>query len=294
MEFLHILSRIRIPFLDGLFQLITYFGQAVPLLLLLCAIYWCVNKELAYGMGLSFFTSGLMLQTLKITFRIPRPWVLDPEFSPVESAVSGATGYSFPSGHTQSAAAFWGYLCCSTRKRSTAFLYVLIFLAVGFSRMYLGCHTPKDVLAGMALGLLSVFPVRFFMTRFPRWIRKANGILSIVLFLASLVSAIYGFRLLSTGIISPENAKDCITAAGAGMGFSLGWYLEREYICFSVVSSAREGLLRYFPGILLLLILKIALGALSKGNLYLKMLEYFLIVLFITAGYPAWFSRKKR
>ena len=92
MEFLHILSRIRIPFLDGLFQLITYFGQAVPLLLLLCAIYWCVNKELAYGMGLSFFTSGLMLQTLKITFRIPRPWVLDPEFSPVESAVSGATG----------------------------------------------------------------------------------------------------------------------------------------------------------------------------------------------------------
>ena len=98
MEFLRFLSEHRTPVLDNIMQLVTYFGQEIIIIALICALYWCADKRFAYLLGFTYFTAGLCVQTLKITFRIPRPWILDPNFSAVESAVPAATGYSFPSG----------------------------------------------------------------------------------------------------------------------------------------------------------------------------------------------------
>lgn len=292
MNFLRFLSGIRLPFLDGLFQFFTYFGQAVPLLLVLCALYWCLNKEVAARIGLAFFTSGLVLQNLKIFCRIDRPWVLDPDFHPVESAVPGATGYSFPSGHSQSAAAFWGYLACYYQKKKRAFFFVLAFLVVGFSRMYLGCHTPKDVLTGILIGLASVVFIRFAVRHIPNT-RNANLMVSLFFILVCTFTAIHAFSLLSQGIISEANAKDCITAAGSGIGFAVGWYLERVYIRFSLPQTSKKRALRFLVGVLLLLLLKLLLSSFFADKLSLKMIEYGLLLLYITAGYPALFSRKR-
>ncbi len=99
MEFLHFLSQFRTDGGDIFFQLITYTAQELFVVGIICWLFWCSNKRLAYTLGFSYFTSGLLVQGLKITFRIPRPWILDPSFQPVPSAVPGATGYSFPSGH---------------------------------------------------------------------------------------------------------------------------------------------------------------------------------------------------
>ena len=101
MTFLWLLEGIRTPFFDKLMQLVTYFGQELIIIAVICTLYWCVDKRFAYLLGFTYFSAGLCVQALKITFRIPRPWILDPEFPPVESALEGATGYSFPSGHTQ-------------------------------------------------------------------------------------------------------------------------------------------------------------------------------------------------
>ena len=101
MDFLHVLTELRTPFGEHFFQFVTYFGQEVIIIAVICTLYWCVDKRFAYQLGFTYFLAGLCVQTLKITFRIPRPWILDPSFSPVESAVPAATGYSFPSGHTQ-------------------------------------------------------------------------------------------------------------------------------------------------------------------------------------------------
>ena len=103
MTFLWLLEGIRTPFLDKLMQFITYFGQEIIIIAVICALYWCADKRFAYLLGFTYFTAGLCVQSLKITFRIPRPWILDPDFHAVESAIPGATGYSFPSGHTQGA-----------------------------------------------------------------------------------------------------------------------------------------------------------------------------------------------
>lgn len=153
MDFLRLLEGIRNPVLDSFFQWITYFGQEICILAVICLFYWCLDKKFAYRLGFIYFSAGLCIQTLKITFRIPRPWILDPEFHPVASAVPAATGYSFPSGHTQGGTCLFVPLALRSRKFWQKCLCILMFLAIGFSRMYLGVHTPKDVFTAMAVSL---------------------------------------------------------------------------------------------------------------------------------------------
>ena len=87
MDFLHVLAELRTPFGEHFFQFVTYLGQEVIIIAVICTLYWCVDKRFAYQLGFTYFLAGLCVQALKITFRIPRPWILDPSFSPVESAV---------------------------------------------------------------------------------------------------------------------------------------------------------------------------------------------------------------
>ena len=96
MDFLNLLSQYRTPAGDVFFQGITLLAQETFVVVVICWLFWCSNKKLAYCLGFTYFTSGLLVQGLKITFRVPRPWLLDPAFEPVASAVPGATGYSFP------------------------------------------------------------------------------------------------------------------------------------------------------------------------------------------------------
>ncbi len=72
-----------------------------------------------------------------------------------------AHSYSFPSGHSMSAIAFYGFLVYLTLtlvrnlplKIFLLLVEILLILGIGLSRIYLGVHYPSDVLAGFAAGL---------------------------------------------------------------------------------------------------------------------------------------------
>ncbi|MCL1997954.1 MAG: phosphatase PAP2 family protein [Turicibacter sp.] len=108
MELLWFLEGLRTPFWDAVFSQITTLGEETILIVVFCLVFWCVNKKAGYVLGTSFFLSALAVQGLKTVFRVPRPWVSYPDFLPVGYAIDAATGYSFPSGHTQNAAVLWG------------------------------------------------------------------------------------------------------------------------------------------------------------------------------------------
>ena len=91
MIFLWQLENIRTPFFNEIMQFVTYFGQELLIIAVICALYWCADKRFAYYLGFTYFTAGFCVQALKITFRIPRPWILDPEFKAVKSAIPAAT-----------------------------------------------------------------------------------------------------------------------------------------------------------------------------------------------------------
>ena len=156
MEFLKFLENIRTPFFDTIFSLVTRFGEETIGIMILCAIFWCINKRIAYGICVAYFLSGLTVQGMKICFRIDRPWVADPAFTPVPSALEHATGYSFPSGHTQSAAALYGSLGAQIKHLPFKTICFLLVILVAFSRMYLGVHTPLDVFISLIISALFI------------------------------------------------------------------------------------------------------------------------------------------
>lgn len=139
-------------------QALTFAGSTlalVPLtafLLLTLALRgrWRAMAAVAMGMSLSL---GLTV-VLKTTVGRLRPAVAD-----VLGTVD--TGYAFPSGHTLNATVFYGLLAglLILRTRSTharvaiAAGWLVLAVAVGLSRVYLGYHWMTDVMAGWSLGL---------------------------------------------------------------------------------------------------------------------------------------------
>ena len=162
MGFLRLLESVRVPALDTLFSGITYFGDELAFLALALLLFWCVDKRTGYYVFVVGLFGTLANQFLKITCRIPRPWVLDPDFTIVEAARAAATGDSFPSGHTQNAVGTFGAIALQTKQRWVRWACIALVLLVPVSRMYLGVHTPLDVGVAflMALALLAaLYPV---------------------------------------------------------------------------------------------------------------------------------------
>ena len=110
MEFLRLLEKIRNPFFDFIFSLVTKLGEETVFMAIAIIVFWCFSKKDGYYILSVGFIGTILNQLLKLCFRIPRPWVKDPNFTIVESARAEATGYSFPSGHTQSSVGTFGSL----------------------------------------------------------------------------------------------------------------------------------------------------------------------------------------
>lgn len=143
---------------EAFFMAVTYLGDEAAALALMLIVFWCMDKRMGYYMIYSTVFGLLCNQFLKSLFEIPRPWLRDPGFQAVEAAKATAGGYSFPSGHTATAAAVYGSMA---RYQKGTLFRAICFLMIGivaFSRMYLGVHTPADVgvslLVGTALVLL--------------------------------------------------------------------------------------------------------------------------------------------
>lgn len=291
MNILWLLSEIRTPFLDQFFQLVTYLGEELLVLVIICTLYWCVDKRFAYQLGFTYFTAGLFIQSLKITFRIPRPWVLDPNFKAVESAIPSATGYSFPSGHTQSATALYASFASIAKKNWQKIGFILCFLFVGFSRMYLGVHTPKDVLVSMCISLLFTWLVWRFQT-FLLDKKQYTKMIAIILALISAAVIIYSLVLLNQGIIDLKYAADCCKASGAGLGFAVGFYVERCHMDFDTKTKTIWGqILKLVFGLGGALFIKLITPHLIGESIVAEMIEYFILVLWVLVIYPCVFSR---
>ncbi len=284
-NFLKALSKIRTPFGDTLVQLITRLGEEVIVLGVICLLYWCINKDSAYKLGMIFFASGMLVQGLKVSFRIERPWVIDPTFSPVESAKSGATGYSFPSGHTQSATSLYGYFALNSRKKAYTVIFIAVVLLVGFSRMYLGVHTFYDVLVSLAVSTAVLLLINRFYDKF------ANGerdlIVAAVLGGVSVLLCIYSYVLAKAGAVDIKQINDCFKSGGAGLGFAIGFYLERKYIKFDTYApKVWMQVIKFVIGVAGALLFKSILKLISPGNLTVDFVRYFITVMWVLVVYP--------
>ena len=296
MDFLWFLENLRTPAADQIMQFITYLGEETAVILVLCLLYWCVSKELALKISFSYFLAGLAVQTLKVTLRIPRPWVLDPEFQIVESAREAATGYSFPSGHTQNVFASFGSLAAWTRRAPLRALSILAIVLVAFSRMYVGVHTPLDVGVAAAMGLvltLALYPLfRDIDSRPQRMYGLLLGMIALC--------AAYLFYVELWPFPADVDAANLASARengykllGAASGMLLSFWLDRRYVRFDVRAPLAGQLLKCVLGLAIVLGIKAGLKAplasLLGASGAADAARYFLIVLFAAGIWPMTF-----
>lgn len=160
-DFLLFLQNLRIShfsMFDNLFLSVTIVGEFWLPVLICSIVYWCIDfKSGMYLFALSSFNM-FFAQLFKMMACVYRPWVLSDKIHPVEKAIALAAGYSFPSGHSAQASALLGGLAMIYKKKFIIpILLVLFALLVGFSRMWLGVHTPQDVIVGLFIGFSLVF-----------------------------------------------------------------------------------------------------------------------------------------
>jgi undecaprenyl-diphosphatase len=124
--------------------------------------------------AITMIGAGLLNMTLKLAFKRARP-VPFFDLTPPET-------YSFPSGHALTGACFFGALAAiltarvkSRRVRAIVWVVcTLMFVLIGFSRIYLGVHHTTDVIAGFAAALIWILVVRFVETELARRKRRKN------------------------------------------------------------------------------------------------------------------------
>jgi membrane-associated phospholipid phosphatase len=270
LEMIRTIQGTSTPFLDAFFELVTILGEETFIIPLLALIYWALDKRLGEIVAFTVFTSYLFNNSLKDLFRFERP--IGKEGIRTLRAET-ATGYSFPSGHAQGSAALMGSISLYLRKRFFYFLSGMTILLVSFSRLYLGVHYPKDVLAGIVLGLMTSWICAKLFRRVDK--RKLYAIVLVVSLLA----------------LSFSHSLDFIKAIGSYAGFFLGILLEKRYVNFTTDGTLLRKILRVGIGVALLLGIKVGLKALFPDELFFHFIRYFTLTFFAIGLYPALFKK---
>ena len=297
MQLLYALQEIRNPALDAVLQLITRLGEETVFMVVAIVVFWCVSKKGGYYLLSVGFLGTVANQWLKIACRIPRPWGLDPNFEIVESAREAATGYSFPSGHTQSAVGTFGGVARMTKVTWLRWVCIALALLVSFSRMYLGVHTPLDV--GVSLVVATVMVLVFWPI-----IEKAEEKPAVLGWLLLFLLAVCGAFLVFLKVypfpadVDAENFAHAVENAwkltGAIGGMLIAWWVDRKFIHFEVKAVWWAQLIKVVVGLGIVVGIKAGLKApliALIGNAGVaNAVRYGLMVVFAGAVWPLTFK----
>jgi len=301
MEFLRLLEGLRSPALTAFFGAVTYLGDELVFMVLGITVFWCVSKRQGYYLFAVGLGGTVVNQWLKLLCRVPRPWVLDPAFTIVESARAGAGGYSFPSGHTQNIVGTMGALALSNRQRRLRVLCAACMVLVPFSRMYLGVHTPLDVGVG-ALGAAAFTLALYPCFRDDAHFRRAVAPVLWALGALALAYAVWVSAAAFPADVDAQNlaegTKNAWTLLGCAAGLIVSRWYDEKHLRYDVKAPLLGQIGKVALGLALLLALRAGLkpivGAVTGGAVWGNAPRYFLMVLFALCLWPRtfpWFAR---
>ena len=299
MELLYLLEKIRIPILNEFMLLITHLGEETAFLAIGIIIFWCVDKYQGYYlMGVGLF-GNMANQFLKITCRIPRPWVRDPDFHALEDAIPEATGYSFPSGHSQTAVGTFGCIAATQKNKIIRGICIAVMVLVPLSRMYVGVHTPADVLVGSVMALIMVFAFRPLMLGNGKknipWVFAALTALGIAYL---LYVELYPFP----ADVDPHNYESAVkngyTFLGCFVGLLIVWIVDEKKLHFTNEAIWWAQIIKAVLGLAVVLAVKEGTKGLLNGifgdEMIARAVRYCLVVITVGIVWPLtfkWFAK---
>ncbi len=263
-------------FLADFLSKMTYLGEMNTALVIIALVYWCVSKKFGTYLLMGWSGNRLVNGFLKVTACAYRPWIRDSRIIPFGDAMTTATGYSFPSGHTMNAASVYGGVTVRSDMPGSFRAVMGIFVVlVAFSRNYLGVHTPQDVLVGSIVGML----VMWLIFKLIHWLDsnpdKALMVVVIGIGIAVLVAVYASLKSYPTdydvaGNLVVDGAKmanDTFKGVGWAAAFLTGWLLERRYVGFSTEVPMLTRMIRMAYGLLSYYIVSLILVPLIKNGI---------------------------
>ncbi len=293
-------------------EFFSFLGSEQFFLLVMPALYWCVDAGLGLRVGFILLASSSLNTVLKLAFHGPRPfWV-----SSHVKAFAMETSFGMPSNHAQTAVGVWGTLAARLGRTWAWIAAAAVIALIGFSRVVLGVHFPQDVLAGWFIGGILLWAFQKFWTpvsvRVTRMTFGAQVTLALVvsltlILLGALVNLAWADWVMPQewivtaaaaggAIPDPLALSGLISSAGAlfGLAFGVSWLAARGG--FSASGPGMKRALRYVVGVVGVLVLWYGLGALfPRGEALipfaLRFIRYALVGAWITAGAPRLFEK---
>ena len=207
-------------------------------------IFWGVDKKWGYYFLTTHWGGELVNGLIKLTVCAYRPWIRSDLIEPAGDSKTAATGYSFPSGHTRTATTIYGsiFVWQKDKRRWLAVICAVLILLTGFSRNFLGVHTPQDVIVAFLESVVVLFCVSFVSKKVDGN-EKALDILTVIGIVFVIVSLIYiqvkpypmDYDAAGNLLVNPSKMmNDCFKACGAFLGFLIGSYVDRHYMHFTI------------------------------------------------------------
>ena len=290
MEFLYFLEGIRNPVLDFIFSLVTYCGDETVFMAVGLIFFWCISKSQGYYLLCTGFVGTVINQFLKIVCRVPRPWVKDPNFTIVESAREAASGYSFPSGHTQTSVGLFGGIARANKQIWLRTVSIALCVLVPLSRMYLGVHTPADVLVSTAIALVLIFvgyPLFMKALESPKMMYAI--LCSLTVIMAAYLTFIMCYQFPEE-VYHVENVHNLVSARkngftlmGCALGFLVVYTVDHKWTKFETRAVWWAQIIKIVGGLALVVatkeLLKLPLNAImpEAENTWARLIRYFMI-----------------
>jgi membrane-associated phospholipid phosphatase len=291
----------------------SFLGSEEFYLLILPVIYWCIDAGLGLRIGsIVLFSNGLN-DILKLTLHGPRPYW----YSTQVKAFAAETSFGVPSGHAQISTSLWGMGAAHFKRFWVWFLAGSVILVIGLSRLYLAVHFPHDVLAGWAIGCLTLWIFLNKWDAVAAWTQKKSMGQQIgIAFSVSMMMLIMGILAYGTlkgwvlpvewlanaqqsgldVLPSPVSLDSSLTSAGVMFGMLAGAAWMNARGGYDANGSFKHKVLRLFPGILGTLVLYLGLRAIfPRGDMFiayfLRYIRFALVGLWISAGAPWCFQK---
>ncbi|QRN82364.1 phosphatase PAP2 family protein [Chloroflexota bacterium] len=289
---------------------ITAIGYEQFFVLLLPAIYWCIDQAIGLRMGMVLLLGTDINTFFKFLFHNPRPyWITD-----TVVPLSHETSFGLPSGHAQIAASVWGWLAVEVKKRWFTISAIVLILLIGISRLYLGVHFFSDVLLGWLLGGLLVLAFAGLSKPVGNWLGKQSVGMKLFWVLVSTVLLLVPVLLASlnanewviqpdwaarAGEVDPFSLKGALTTAGTWFGMLAGYVIQTATKGhFLAAQGGWRRLVRFVVGLVGVLALYLGLGAIFPNNgdllsFSLRFFRYTLIGLWVAWLGPLVFEKLK-
>ncbi len=224
---------IEIDLIQIIFNIITYLGDTLVFIVIIAVIYIVYDKRFAKNLTLALLTTVYINSFLKDIFQDPRP---------VQNELR-EIGYGFPSGHSQSAATFWGYIGYefkdTLKDNIVPIIFSALILIVALSRIIIAVHDLQDISGGIILGVLVLLAFIYLepivaekLNSYKFVIRIVIGIIvSFALFLfGTLLFPTSGEQLLGDKAVPFSDTGSYALVGGVILGLTIGYELENQYV----------------------------------------------------------------